>query len=78
MPYHQHSLAERLVIMKRAGKLKSKRRIPRTRAAKAKISATMREFKGGSLHSGSKKGPLVRSRSQALAIALSKARKAAS
>lgn len=43
---------------------------------KAKISKVMREFKHGKLHSGSKKGPKVKSRKQAVAIALSKARKA--
>lgn len=35
----------------------------------------MHEFKEGTLHSGSKKGPKVSDRSQALAIALSYARK---
>ena len=33
----------------------------------------MREFKGGKLHSGSKKGPVVKTRKQAVAIALSEA-----
>jgi hypothetical protein len=37
----------------------------------------MREFKKGKLHSGSKKGPKVKDYSQAVAIALSQARKAA-
>lgn len=32
---------------------------------------TMREFKQGTLHSGSKKGPIVKSRKQAIAIGLS-------
>jgi hypothetical protein len=36
----------------------------------------MKEFKAGSLHSGSKKGPAVKSRKQAIAIALSEAGKA--
>jgi hypothetical protein len=35
----------------------------------------MREYKKGKLHSGSKKGPKVKSRKQAIAIALSEARK---
>lgn len=42
----------------------------------AKISQTMKEFKEGTLHSGSKQGPDVSSRKQAVAIALSQARKA--
>ena len=33
----------------------------------------MREFKEGTLHSGSKRGPRVTNKGQALAIALSKA-----
>jgi len=33
----------------------------------------MREFGKGELHSGSKKGPLVKSRKQAIAIAMSEA-----
>lgn len=37
------------------------------------VKETMHEFKKGTLHSGSKKGPTVTSRSQALAIALNQA-----
>jgi hypothetical protein len=40
-----------------------------------KIEKVMKEYKAGKLHSGSKKGPEVSSRKQALAIALSEARK---
>jgi hypothetical protein len=42
--------------------------------AEAKISKVMREYKEGTLHSG-KKGPVVKSKNQAIAIALSQARK---
>lgn len=38
------------------------------------IAQTLREQKQGKLHSGSKTGPIVKSRSQGLAIALSEAR----
>lgn len=38
-----------------------------------KISKVMREFKSGTLHTGSKKGPVVTSKKQAIAIALSEA-----
>jgi Family of unknown function (DUF6496) len=41
-----------------------------------KVEATMHEFKHGTLHSGSKKGPKVSNRKQAVAIALSQQRKA--
>lgn len=43
---------------------------------RAKVKKTMDEWKSGKLHSGSKRGPLVRSQKQAVAIALSQARKA--
>jgi hypothetical protein len=39
----------------------------------AKIKKVMKEFKSGTLHSGSKKGPVVKSRKQAVAIAMSEA-----
>ena len=42
----------------------------------AKMEKTMHEFKMGDLHSGSKKGPKVKSRKQAIAIGLNQARKA--
>jgi hypothetical protein len=38
-----------------------------------KVAKVMREYKEGKLHSGSKKGPEVTSRKQAVAIALSEA-----
>jgi hypothetical protein len=40
------------------------------------FEGTMKEWKSGDLHSGSKKGPVVNSQKQALAIAFSQARKA--
>ena len=40
-----------------------------------KVEKVMHEFKAGKLHSGSKKGPMVKSRKQAIAIGLSEARK---
>lgn len=40
-----------------------------------KVEKVMHEYKEGELHSGSKKGPKVKSRKQAVAIALSEARK---
>lgn len=40
-----------------------------------KVQKVMHEFKSGQLHSGSKKGPVVKSRKQAIAIALSEAGK---
>lgn len=38
-----------------------------------KVEKVMHEFKRGELHSGSKKGPMVTKKRQAIAIALSEA-----
>lgn len=43
--------------------------------ARGKVHKVMGEFKRGQLHSGSKSGPRVTKRKQAVAIALSEARK---
>jgi hypothetical protein len=42
---------------------------------RSKISKVLREYGKGELHSGSKSGPKVTSRKQAVAIALNSARK---
>jgi hypothetical protein len=44
--------------------------------AHAKTDLTMSEFKSGTLHSGSKTGPVVTNRKQAVAIALSQQQRA--
>ena len=41
-----------------------------------KMGKVMDEFSEGKLHSGSKKGPLVKNKKQAIAIGLSEARNA--
>jgi hypothetical protein len=46
-----------------------------TGGQQAKVGRVMGEYKRGDLHSGSKSGPAVRNRDQALAIAMSEARK---
>jgi len=47
------------------------KRKPTTKAGKnAKVKQVMDEWKAGTLHSGSKKGPIVRNQKQAVAIAL--------
>ena len=45
------------------------------KASKGKVEKVMKEYKEGKLHSGSKKGPIVKSKKQALAIGLSEQRK---
>jgi hypothetical protein len=52
----------------KGGKVTSKK-------GQAKVGKVMREFKEGKLHSGSKKGPKVTNPKQAMAIALSEARR---
>jgi hypothetical protein len=58
--------------------------VPRGPAARAKMATVMGEFKRGRLHSGRRKGrkggkgPIVKSRRQALAIGLNQARRFAS
>lgn len=49
--------------------------VPKTKKQERKIERVMEEFKEGRLHSGSRKGPKVKKRDQAIAIALSEARK---
>ena len=43
-------------------------------AQKKKVSKVMKEFKAGTLNSGSSRGPVVTGRKQAIAIALSQAK----
>jgi hypothetical protein len=43
---------------------------------KKKMKKVMEEYQAGSLHSGSKEGPVVKSRKQAVAIGLDEARRA--
>ena len=61
-------------VAKRA--MGSRRKPWKSARGKAKIQKTMDEWKSGSLHSGSKKGPHVTNRKQAIAIALNQARRA--
>lgn len=62
---------DKKLVRSLSAKKKSK---PKTKKAKeAKIEKVMEEYKEGELRSGSKKGPKVRKRKQALAIALNEA-----
>jgi hypothetical protein len=45
-----------------------------TKKSVDKVEKVMHEYKHGELHSGSKKGPKVKSRKQAIAIGLSEQR----
>jgi len=56
---------------------RSKKKVVKVKKkGKKKVEKVMKEFKEGTLHGGSKKGPEVTNKSQAVAIALSEARKA--
>jgi len=47
---------------------------PKTKSGKmAKVGKVMHEYKAGELHSGSKSGPAVTNKKQAIAIAMSEA-----
>lgn len=50
------------------------KKVPTTKTGKMKkIGKVLGEFKAGTLNTGSKKGPIVTSKKQAIAIALSQA-----
>lgn len=51
------------------------KKIIKKKVKKTKVEKVMKEFKEGKLHSGNKEGPLVENPKQAVAIALSEARK---
>lgn len=59
----------------KAKKDKKPSKAPKGDAENKKVSKVMKEYKAGKLHSGSKKGPEVKNPKQALAIALSEARR---
>ncbi len=68
---------KKLVFKKDKKLFKKAEKVKKSNTKKEKkISKVMREYKRDELHSGSKKGPLVKNKKQALAIALSEARKA--
>lgn len=68
-------MKKKKVIKKKMAKAK-RIKAPKGKKAEDKIEKVMHEFKEDELHSGSKKGPKVKSRKQAVAIALSEAREA--
>ena len=55
--------------------IKRKKKRKKMGSGEKKIERVMDEFKEGKLHSGSKKGPKVKKRDQAIAIALNEAGK---
>ncbi len=54
-------------------KKSTKKTVKTTPQAKKKVAQVMKEYKEGDLHSGSGTGPTVKSRKQAIAIALHEA-----
>lgn len=61
--------------VKKMPKVKPAAKKKKPSKSKAKVEKVMHEFKEGKLHSGSKSGPEVSNPKQAIAIALSEARK---
>jgi hypothetical protein len=52
---------------------RTKQEEPTVRRNPGKVKKVMKEYKKGKLHSGSKKGPVVKNKKQAIAIAMSEA-----
>lgn len=70
-------MKKKKIFKKDAALFKKAKKIKRSNKKKeSKIEKVMHEYKEGSLHSGSKKGPKVHNPKQAIAIALSETRKA--
>lgn len=70
--FDMHEMA---CIEARAGRKGSKGGRGRRGGRQGKVRDVMEEFKHGELHSGSKHGPVVTNRKQAIAIALAEARR---
>lgn len=68
-PMEEESMMRRPVAPMRGAMMKKGGKVQK------KVGKVMREFKEGKLHSGSKEGPVVKNPKQAMAIALSEARK---
>jgi len=64
--------SDEIIKMKKGGYVPKSKKL--TARQQAKLEKVLHEFKMGELHSGSKTGPIVKSRKQALAIGLAEAR----
>jgi uncharacterized membrane protein len=62
-------------VVKKAAKKVVKKARKVAKKGESKVEKVMHEYKYGELHSGSKEGPKVKNPKQAIAIALSEARK---
>jgi lactam utilization protein B len=70
-----HMLKEHMHGKKHDPKPKHHAKHHESRKFKNKVEKVMHEYKEGALHAGSKKGPKVKNPKQAIAIALSEARR---
>lgn len=80
LPFFVHILYKRMSMKKKCTScakkmVKKVKKADKIIRAKDKVEKVMHEFKERELHSGSKRGPVVRNPKQAIAIALSEARK---
>lgn len=73
--HHNKKLMDSIKEAHKEHKKKHHKRKKHMKKGEGKIEKVMHEYKEGELHSGSKKGPRVSNRKQAVAIALSEARK---
>lgn len=70
-----HKLMKSIKDAHKASEPKKKHKKKYSSDAESKVSKVMHEFGEGKLHSGSKKGPVVKNHKQAVAIGISEARK---
>lgn len=69
----ENGLFKNLIFQSLKAVIMKKKSPAKKTASEKKIAIVMHEFKEGELHSGSKDGPIVTDRKQAIAIALSEA-----
>ena len=69
-------VASKKRVVKKKAAPKRKKRDEKEKPGHEKFEKVLKEFKEGKLHSGSKKGPKVKKKSQAYAIAFSEDRRA--
>ena len=70
------TISRRNTAKQLTGSRKKRKKASKSKKTKRKVKVVMKEFKKGTLRSGSKEGKKVTSRKRAIAIALSEGRRA--
>ena len=70
------TISRRNTAKQLTGSRKKRKKASKSKKTKRKVKVVMKEFKKGTLRSGSKTGRKVKSRKQAVAIAMSEGRRA--